>query len=113
MFGCFRKGEANDPETYVAAITSTLARYPENIIVAVTHPSSGLPVQSDFLPSVKEVFEACEARMLPQREAEARRKRVALQLAERDRADAKDEKVAKGLADLAEHLKRGFSPSTQ
>lgn len=83
MFGCFRKGEANDPDTYVAAITSTLTKYPEDIVIMVTHPSSGLPVMTDFLPSVKEVYEACESYMQPRREAEARQKRVDKQLAER------------------------------
>lgn len=105
MFGCFRKGEANDPETYVAAVTSTLARYPESIIVAVTHPSSGLPISSNFLPSVKEVFDACEARMQPIREAEARRRRIEKQIAER-------EEFERGRAELSEHIKSGRSPGS-
>jgi hypothetical protein len=44
LLGCYRTGEANDPETYVAAITATLARYSEAIITEVTHPATGLPV---------------------------------------------------------------------
>ena len=85
MFGCYRKGDANDPDTYVAAITATLARYPEDVIRDVTHPATGLPTQKDFLPTVKEVFTACEAIMRPRREAEARRARIARQIAERER----------------------------
>jgi hypothetical protein len=103
MFGCFRKGDANDPETYVAAITATLTRYPENIIVAVTHPASGLPIQTNFLPSVKEVHDACEARIQPIREAEARRKQVEKQLAERAEWEGRS---------LSRHIDDGFSPGS-
>jgi len=85
MFGCYRKGDANDPDTYVAAITATLARYPEDVIRDVTNPTSGLPVQKDFLPTVKEVFTACEAIVQPRREAAAREARIAKQIAERNR----------------------------
>lgn len=82
MFGLFRKGEANEPETYVAGITATLAKYPENVISAVTG-TAGIVLESDFLPSIKQIFDACETRMAPIREVEARRKRVEKQLAER------------------------------
>ena len=84
MLGCFRKGEANDPETYVAALTAVLSEYPEDIIIAVTHPAKGLPIAKDFLPSVHEVHEACEEHMRPIREVEARSARIRKQLAERE-----------------------------
>lgn len=83
LFGSYRKGEANDPDTYVAAITAVLSKYPEDVIRAVTHPAEGLPVKTDFLPTVKEVRQACEELISPRREAAARKKRVDKQLAER------------------------------
>ncbi|QPF81654.1 hypothetical protein IC762_17665 [Bradyrhizobium genosp. L] len=83
MFGCYRKGDANDPETYTAAITAVLARYPEDVIQAVTHPATGLVSRLKFLPAVAEVREACEDLMQPRREREAYEKRVAKQIAER------------------------------
>jgi len=82
LLGCYRKGDANDPDTYVAAITATLARYPEDVVRDVTHPATGLPIQKDFLPTVREVYLACEAIMVPRREAEARDQRRAKQAAE-------------------------------
>jgi hypothetical protein len=88
MFGCYRKGDANDPETYVAAITATLARYPEDVIRDVTHPASGLPIKQDFLPTVRETFLACEAIMQPRREAKAREERTLRQLSERAEFEA-------------------------
>jgi hypothetical protein len=83
LFGCYRKGDANDPDTYVAAITAVLSRYPHDVIRDVTHPAKGLPIRCDFLPTVKEVYDACEERVSPRREDAARKKRVEKQLAER------------------------------
>jgi hypothetical protein len=60
-----------------------LARYPEDIIRHVTHPAEGLPIRCQFLPTIADVYQACEERIRPRREAEARRKRVEKQLAER------------------------------
>lgn len=84
LFGCYRKGDANDPDTYVAAITAVLSRYPEDVIKHVTHPAKGLPIRTDFLPTVAEVHRACEAIMMPRREAIERNARVKKQLEERD-----------------------------
>lgn len=61
LFGSFRKGEANDPETYVAAVLTILMDYPDEIVNEVCHPSRGLPATCDFLPTMKELKTACEA----------------------------------------------------
>jgi hypothetical protein len=89
LLGCYRTGEANDPETYVAAITATLARYSEAIITEVTHPATGLPSRSSWLPTIKEVFEACE--ILAQRvlRMQERERRVHEQLAAREVDEAR------------------------
>lgn len=154
LLGCYRTGDANDAETYVAAIAATLARYPERVMDLVTDPRVGLPRKKTWLPSVKEVYDACEEEQMPMREAEAREARIKAQLAEREKAQEKptlaqlkakygdnwglgaDERAAKpqtpaptkdqlrhhyqhyGLGfspkeELAEHIERGFSPSTQ
>lgn len=88
LFGCYRKGDANDPETYVAAITAVLSKYPDDVIGAVTHPAEGLPIRCDFIPTVAEVYKACEERMQPRRAHDARRKAVTKQLAERKEIEA-------------------------
>ena len=62
MFGCFRKGEANDPEIYVAAIIRILQEFSEEVVEHVTSPITGLPRQIDFLPTLREVDQACKAR---------------------------------------------------
>lgn len=80
MFGCYRTGDANDAETYVAAITAVLSRFEKDVITAVTHPVSGLPGQIDWLPKVTEVKKACELAELPMRNQREREKRIAEQL---------------------------------
>ena len=64
LFGSYQKGDANDPETYVAVVAATLSRYPEDMITDVTH-YTGLPKRKDFLPTVREVYLACEEIMRP------------------------------------------------
>lgn len=63
LFGCYRRAEANDPETYVAAITAVLCEYPADVVRSVTDPSRGLPRKLKWAPSVQEVAEACEEEM--------------------------------------------------
>jgi len=72
MFGCFRKGEANDPERYAAGITRILAEYPRQVIERVTDVFHGLPSKQDFLPTTREVKAACEAEMEPIRREQRR-----------------------------------------
>lgn len=60
LFGCYRKGDANDPEIYTMAIAATLAEYQKEVIEYVTDPRTGLPARLKWLPTVAEVREACE-----------------------------------------------------
>jgi hypothetical protein len=61
MFGCYRKGDANDADTYVAAVSAVLTGYSPSVIHRVTDPRSGLPRRYSFMPTVKEVVDECEA----------------------------------------------------
>jgi hypothetical protein len=61
LFGSYRKGDANDPDTYVAAVAAVLAGYPEDVVAFVTDPRTG--VQRKFpkwMPNSGEVAEFCE-----------------------------------------------------
>jgi hypothetical protein len=87
LLGCYRTGDANDPETYVAAITAILARYPERVITEVTHPATGLPKKKSWLPSVKEVSDACDDVVEFEVQHQARLKRIQEQMEARDRED--------------------------
>lgn len=61
LFGSYRKGDANDPETYTAAITAILADYPEEVIRFVTHPRTGIARVFTFLPNPADVSDFCDA----------------------------------------------------
>ena len=61
LFGCYRRGDANDPETYTAAITAILSEYSMEVIQHVTDPRTGLARKTNFLPTVQEVDAACMA----------------------------------------------------
>jgi hypothetical protein len=87
LLGCYRTGDANDPETYVAAIAAILARYPEDVMTSVTHPATGLPSKKGWLPTVKEVVDACNDIVEFSVQHEARLKRIKEQLEMRERED--------------------------
>lgn len=72
----------------MAAITAVLARFPEVVITAVTHPVTGLPSTKGWLPTVKEVLDACAVAVRPIAENEARLKRIKEQLEMREREAA-------------------------
>jgi hypothetical protein len=63
LFGCYRRGDANDPETYSAAVTAVLTRYPQHVVEYVTDPRTGIPSDAQWLPSVAEVKQACIKRL--------------------------------------------------
>lgn len=63
LVGCYRTGDAADPETYTAAVASILTLYPQAVVYRVTDPRSGLPGKSQWLPTVAEIKAACEAEM--------------------------------------------------
>jgi hypothetical protein len=69
LFGCYRAGEASDPETFVAVATATLCGYPEMIVRRVCY---GLPSHAKWLPSIAELRQACEDAMRPVWEADRR-----------------------------------------
>ena len=43
LVGCYRKGDAVDPEVYVTSGAAVLANYPESVVMMVTNPIHGIP----------------------------------------------------------------------
>jgi hypothetical protein len=60
LFGSYRKGDANDPETYVAAIASILAEYSIEVIQRVTDPRTGYARTHKFMPNPCDISECCD-----------------------------------------------------
>lgn len=64
LFGCYRRGDANDPDTYVAAIAAVLSLYDTDLIREVTDPRTGIQTAEKhiaFMPNPGELKAHCEA----------------------------------------------------
>lgn len=66
LLGCYRTGDANDPEVYIAGVVAVLSRFSIEIIRAVTEPATGLPSKSNWLPTIAEIRKECD--LLEERE---------------------------------------------
>lgn len=63
LFGCYRRGDANDPEVYVMAVAAVLARYDADLIREVTDPNTGIQTTEkymSFMPNAGELKVYCE-----------------------------------------------------
>jgi hypothetical protein len=63
LFGCYRRGDANDPDTYVNAVAAVLAVYDVDLIREVTDPRTGIQTTekfSSFMPNAGELRIYCE-----------------------------------------------------
>jgi hypothetical protein len=89
MLDCFRTGEANNPEVFVTAIAATLARYPDQVIYDVTDPRTGIPSKISWMPTIKDVREACDRAYAPIQQQVERERRIAEQLAAREAEENK------------------------
>jgi hypothetical protein len=64
LFGCYRRGDANDPETYVRAIAAVLSIYEPDLVREVTDPRTGIMTNEkymSFMPNAGELKIYCEA----------------------------------------------------
>lgn len=64
LFGSYRRGDANDPDAYVAAITAVLAMYDTDLIREVTDPRTGIATSEkymSFMPNAGELKVYCDA----------------------------------------------------
>jgi hypothetical protein len=63
LFGCYRRGDANDPDTYVAAIAAVLSGYDTDLIREVTDPRTGICTAEkfmSFMPNAGELKVYCD-----------------------------------------------------
>jgi hypothetical protein len=64
LFGCYRRGDANDPDIYVGAIGSVLSTYEVDLIREVTDPRTGIQTSEKFMtfmPNPGELKVYCDA----------------------------------------------------
>lgn len=63
LLGCYRKGDATDPEIYVRAIACVLLDYDDWVMVEATHPATGVQATEKFKswpPNSGEMKAFCE-----------------------------------------------------
>ena len=92
LFGQYRRGEANDPDVYVATVAAILSDYPAETIRFVTDPRTGLasnPVDPEWtgMPDPAHVKTACEIHYGPERRRLQRTRQSLKQLEEREQID--------------------------
>ena len=63
LLGQFRRNDADDPETFVVALTAIMAQYPVPVLDAICSPTEGLSTKGSFVPSLFEIREACNETM--------------------------------------------------
>jgi hypothetical protein len=118
LLGCYRTGEASDPQVYVAAVVAVLSDYPLDIVAAVTDPRTGIPAKLKWLPTIAEIKTACEDIAGPRRRMAEWETRSRAQLAERARLEAPDstterDRIVAGFDDLLAHLRRDQTKPTE
>ena len=60
ILGCYRAGEANDPEVYATAVAAVLSRYPADIGARLSDPKDGTAGKLKWLPTVSEIKAMCD-----------------------------------------------------
>lgn len=63
LFGSYRRGDANDPDTYVAAIAAVLSSYSPEVIRESTDPRTGIAATerfAAFMPNAGELKIHCD-----------------------------------------------------
>ena len=63
LFGSYRRSDAADPDTYVAAVAAVLALYSTDLIREVTDPRTGIQTSEKFMafmPNAGELKHYCE-----------------------------------------------------
>lgn len=61
LFSAYRRDDFADPELFIAQLGMVFEGYPDEVIVTVTSPRTGIQRRIKFPPSIAEVVEACDA----------------------------------------------------
>ncbi len=110
LLGCYRTGDANDPEVYVAAVVAVLSDYSLDVVDAVTNARNGIPSKLKWLPTVAEIKTACEDIAGPRRRFAEWEARSRAQIEERQRLAAppgntEHERITDGFKQLRTYLR--------
>lgn len=112
LFGQYRKGDANDPDIYVASIAAILSDYPPETMRYVTDPRTGIAANplSDpetgrvwtGMPDPANVKRACELHYAPTVRLQQRNAAIRKQLAEREQLQIEDQRPRKSYQEIVD-----------
>lgn len=60
LFGSFKRAETHDPDRFITGVTAIFTMYPVDVVTFLCDPTQGLPVMCDWLPTMREIKEACD-----------------------------------------------------
>lgn len=62
LFSAFRADQYSDPEGYLMSLGLVLEQYPDQVIVYISDPRTGVQRHLKWPPTISEIVEACDAR---------------------------------------------------
>ena len=65
LFAAYRKADYADPDGFTTQLAVVLSDYPDEVIMEVTSPRTGVQRTHKWPPSIAETVEACEAAFEP------------------------------------------------
>ncbi len=86
LFSAYRRDDFSDPEGFVSQLGMILSDFPDEVVVYVTSPKTGLQRRSKWPPTISEVLTACEEHQ----EHLARQRAPRMTAAPRPRQDLRD-----------------------
>lgn len=63
LYSAYRTDQYADPEGFMASLGLVFSQYPDDVIVYVTDPRTGVQRGKVFPPSIAEIVGACDARL--------------------------------------------------
>lgn len=63
LYSAYRTDQYADPEGFMASLGLVFSQYPDDVIVYVTDPRTGVQRGKVFPPSIAEIVAACDARL--------------------------------------------------
>lgn len=110
ILGFYPEIPASDPKGFAAGLVQTLSIFPQAVIDRAVDPVSGLPARIKFLnlAAMRELLDEWDEEYTDS----LRRREPVKALPEPPRDPVMDERIAKGLRELSEHLKSGFGPGS-
>jgi hypothetical protein len=88
LFSAYRRADYEDPHGFVVQLGAVLEDYPEEVILHVTSPKTGIQRRLKWPPSLAEIVEECDKALEPILRAEER---------ERDWAESKHHATLRAL----------------